>query len=295
MFKQFKTYPALLLSMFLWGFSFVWFKEANTALKPMTIVFGRMIIATITLGLFLLLTNKMERIRKEDRLLLIGLAFCEPFLYFVGESNGLTLLSATAGSVLVALIPVFVALAAWIFLKEKLRLINYIGIVLSVIGIIIFVLNKEGELAYNTKGLLFMLLAVLSAVGYGVILGKVIDRYSPLFIVFFQCFVSMILFLPVFLIADIKELIAAPPSISDFIPVIKLSIFASITAFVLYGIATKNLGVTRANVFTNFIPVVTAILSHFILKEALTTNNIIGMVVVIIGLLLTQIKSKQTT
>ncbi|MBP5474324.1 MAG: DMT family transporter, partial [Bacteroidales bacterium] len=129
MFKQFKTYTALFLSMFLWGFSFVWFKEANTALKPMTIVFGRMIIATITLGLFLLLTNKMERIRKEDRLLLIGLAFCEPFLYFVGESNGLTLLSATAGSVLVALIPVFVALAAWIFLKEKLRLINYIGIV----------------------------------------------------------------------------------------------------------------------------------------------------------------------
>ncbi|MBP5589563.1 MAG: DMT family transporter, partial [Bacteroidales bacterium] len=89
--------------------------------------------------------------------------------------------------------------------------------------------------------------------------------------------------------------IATPPTISDFIPVIKVSIFASITAFVLYGVATKNLGVTRANVFTNFIPVVTAILSHFILNEALTSNNIIGMAVVIIGLLLTQIKSHQTT
>ena len=49
------------------------------------------------------------------------LALFEPFLYFLGESFGLTYVSATVGSVLISTIPVFATIGAWLIFREKLK------------------------------------------------------------------------------------------------------------------------------------------------------------------------------
>ena len=56
----------------------------------------------------------------------------------------------------------------------------------------------------------------------------------------------------------------------------------------------RNMGVTRANVFTNFIPVFTAIFSFFILGDKLSLQNMIGMAVVVSGLIMSQINGQRT-
>ena len=81
------------------------------------------------------------------------LALFEPFLYFLGESFGLTYVSATVGSVLISTIPVVATIGAWMIFRERLKIINYIGYHCIISGIIIFVLNKEGALIFNIKGL----------------------------------------------------------------------------------------------------------------------------------------------
>ena len=63
------------------------------------------------------------------------LATFEPFLYFIGESFGLTYVSATVCSVLISTIPVIATLGAWLIFKERLKLINYAGIILSFVGV----------------------------------------------------------------------------------------------------------------------------------------------------------------
>ena len=57
------------------------------------------------------------------------------------------------------------------------------------------------------------------------------------------------------------------------------------------GLRLSKLGASRANVYSNLIPVFTAIFSYLLAIEALTTNKIVGILVVVVGLVLSQMKS----
>ena len=279
--------------MIFWSFSFIWFKIANETYLPLTIVFIRLVIAVVLLTIFLFLTGGFVKIKKVDRKYFFVLALFEPFFYFLGESFGLTYVSATVGSVIISTIPVIAALGAWIFYREKLRIINYAGIILSFIGVIIFILNKDGAISFNIKGLVLLLLAVLSAVGFNLTLNRLVGTYSPVFIVTVQNIIGVALFLPVFLFTDLRQFINTPFAAKSFIPIIELSVFASCGAFILFAYSIQKIGVSRANVFTNSIPIFTAVFSFFILGDKLTLQNIAGMAIVITGLFMSQINGRQ--
>jgi len=288
-----RIYGGIFLAMIFWAFSFIWFKVANETFLPITIVFFRLIAAILILTAYLVIKKKFVRIRKEDRKLFIMLSVFEPFLYFLGESFGLTYVSATVGSVLISTIPVVATIGAWIFLKERLKLINYAGIVLSFMGILIFVIDRSGTLSYNVKGLALMMLAVFSASGYNLTLSRLVGKYEPVFIVNIQNTLGAILFLPVFLIFEAGHLAETTLTLKAFIPVIELAVFASCGAFILFAYSVRNLGITRANVFTNFIPIFTALFAFLILGDRLTLQNIAGMMVVIAGLIMSQMNGRQ--
>ena len=282
------TYGAVILAMIFWSFSFIWFKIANEAFRPLTIVFIRLVLSVIILTTFLLLTKNLEKIRKKDRKLFLLLALFEPFFYFLGESFGLTYVSATVGSVLISTIPVFAALGAWIIFGERLRTINYAGIILSFLGVLVFVLNRDGTLSFNIKGLVLLTIAVFSAVGYNLTLSRLVGMYSPVFIVNIQNIIGSILFLPVFLFSDLNHLIYAPFSFRHFVPIVELAVFASCGAFILFASSVKKMGITKANVFSNCIPIFTALFSFLLLSDRLTVQNIIGMSIVIAGIFMSQ-------
>ena len=237
---------------------------------------------------FLIVTRNYMKIKKTDRKLFLILALFEPFFYFLGESFGLTYVSATVCSVLISTIPVFATLGAWLIFKERLKVINYAGIVISFIGVIIFVLNSDGSISFNIKGLGLLTLAVLSAVGYSLTLSRLVGTYTPVYIVNVQNLIGAILFLPLFLIFDFKHFISTPFTFNMFKPIIELSIFASCGAFILFAYSVRNMGITRANVFSNIIPVFTALFSFILIGEKLTFQNVLGMAIVIAGLFMSQ-------
>jgi len=291
--KNFKVYSAVVLAMIFWSFSFIWFKEANKTFLPITIVFIRLVFSVVLLTAFLVLTKNYMKIRKQDRKLFLMLALFEPFFYFLGESFGLTYVSATVCSVLISTIPVFATIGAWLFFKERLKAINYAGIILSFIGVLVFILNRDGSFSYNIKGLGLLFLAVISAVGYNLTLSRLVGYYTPVYIVNVQNIIGAVLFLPLFLILDFRQFVNTPFTFEMFKPIIELALFASCGAFILFAYSVKNMGITKANVFSNCIPVFTAIFSFFILGEKLTAQNIIGMAVVITGLFLSQMNGRK--
>jgi drug/metabolite transporter (DMT)-like permease len=290
--NKFRIYGGIFLAMIFWAFSFIWFKIANKTFQPITIVFLRLVIAIIILTSYLLVKKKFVKIRKEDRKLFLMLAAFEPFFYFLGESFGLTYVSATVGSVLISTIPVVATIGAWIVFRERLKIINYIGIIVSFVGVVIFVINRDGSLTFNMKGLALLMLAVFSASGYNLTLSRLVGGYEPVFIVNVQNILGAILFLPVFLIFNLKTFLNTPFTLGSFTPVIELAVFASCGAFILFAYSVRNLGITRANVFTNFIPIFTAFFSFFILGDKLTYQNITGMMIVIAGLIMSQINGR---
>jgi drug/metabolite transporter (DMT)-like permease len=287
--KQAKSYGAVVLAMIFWSFSFIWFKVANRTFHPITIVFIRLLFSVILLTFFLVLTKNYMKIKKADRKLFLMLALFEPFFYFLGESFGLTYVSATVCSVLISTIPVFATLGAWLIFKEKLKVINYAGIILSFIGVLVFILNRDGGISFNIKGLGLLTLAVLSAVGYNLTLSRLVGTYTPVYIVNVQNLIGAVLFLPLFMIFDFKHFISTPFTFEMFKPIIELSIFASCGAFILFAWSVRIMGITKTNVFSNCIPVFTALFSFILMGDKLTLQNVAGMTIVIAGLFMSQI------
>lgn len=278
--------------MIFWAFSFIWFKEANKTLYPITIVFSRLAFAVIMMMVFLLATKGFMKIQKKDRKLFLMLALFEPFSYFIGESFGLTYVSATVCSVLISTIPVFATIGAWLIFRERLTAINYAGIIISFIGVLVFILNKDGSISFNIKGLALLSLAVFSAVGYNLTLSRLVGNYTPVFIVCVQNVIGAVLFLPLFMVLDFKNFISTPHTLAEFFPVLELAFFASCGAFILFAYSVNKMGITKANVFTNSIPLFTALFSFILLHEKLTLQNITGMIIVIAGIIMSQMNGR---
>jgi drug/metabolite transporter (DMT)-like permease len=290
--SKIRVYGAVILAMIFWAFSFIWFKMANENFRPVAIVFLRLLFAIVLLTSYLTYSRKFVKIRKEDYKLFFLLAFFEPFIYFLGESYGLTYVSATVCSVLISTIPVFAAIGARILFRERLSFMNISGIMLSFIGVVIFVINKEGGLSYSPKGIALIFVAVFAAVGYNLTLSKLVYNYSPIYIVNVQNILGAVFFLPLFLTMELKPLMAISLNIKMFIPIILLSAFASCGAFILFAFSVRILGLMKANVFTNSIPLFTAFFSFILLGDKLTVMNYAGMVVVMAGLYMSQLRGK---
>lgn len=287
--KNFKAYIAVMFAMAFFAFSYVWFKVANTSYPPVTIIFFRLLISVSLLTLYLVLSRRFQKIRKGDLKYFFFIAMCEPFLYFIFEGYGLTYVSSTVASVVIATIPVFTTLGALIIFHERLSRMNYFGIVLSLFGIMVFMLAGASNLSFNIKGVILMLMAVFCATGYSLILRKLIDNYRPVYIVNVQNIIGVLLFLPVFLIVDGKSIQDLAWDRQAGVAVIQLAVFASCGAFILFGYAIKSIGITRANLFSNLIPILTALFAYFTIGESITIEKYIGIFIMMTGLYLSQI------
>jgi drug/metabolite transporter (DMT)-like permease len=199
------------------------------------------------------------------------------------------LVSPTTASVVISIIPLLVPITAYFFLKERLLIKNIIGIIISCSGVFLVVINKDYEFIVSVKGISLLMISVFAAIFYSVLLKKLADIYNPITLIAWQNTIGALMFLPLVIIFEPNSLKYIPSSIKSIIPLFKLAVFASSLAFIFYTYSVKKLGAVKANIFTNLIPVITAFLSFLLLDEKLLFHNIIGILVVISGLILTQI------
>ena len=283
-------YILVLLSMIFWGLSFVWSTIVFRYYNPVTTIFLRLLLSSMILLSFMKITGKLEKIRKEDRKLLILSAFFNPFLYFLGENFGLKYSTPTITSVIIATIPVFTPLAAYLTMRESVTWMNVAGIIISFIGIGIMLINPDLSLNASPAGAILLMGAVISAIIYTVLLKKLIIKYSPLTIITYQNTLGAFYFLPIFLIFDFSHFITVKPNAELITSLLQLALFASSLAFIFYAVGVKRIGMIRTNVFSNLIPVFTAIFSAIFISENFTSTKIAGMTVVILGVMVTQLK-----
>lgn len=285
------VYFSVILAMIFWGFTFVAFKFANESFRPISIIFLRLFVSIFFLFGFALLFKRLGRIKKKDQKLFLLMALFEPFFYFLGEAYGLTMVTATMGAVIISTIPLFVPFASYFLFREKLTLMNRIGLVISFAGVLMVILTHSMGVAAQPKGILLMFVAVFSAVGYTMVVKKLTDHYNPITITAYQSLYGLLMFIPLFLIFEVPVLDFRIASGSSLWAVLYLGVFGSGICFILLTIGIRELGAAKANVFGNLIPVVTAILSFFLLKETMPVIKILGILVVITGLLMSQVSS----
>lgn len=291
--KRFWMYSGITLSMVFWSLSFIGYKVAYEYFGPMALIFFRLVISAVFLTLVMKISGAAEKIDREDYSKFFLLALFEPLLYFIGESYGMQLVTPTTGAVIVSIIPLVAPVAAWMIFGEKVGWLKVAGIAVSFTGVLLVLTGKNMTLAASPAGVALMLLAVLAAVSYSLMIAKLTSKYKSLTIVQIQSIIGVFLFLPIFLFTDLKATLQIHISWEVILPLLFLGIFPSSLSFIFFTAAIREIGITRANVFTNFIPVFTAIFSFFILSEPFSGTKILGIPVVLAGLMLAQLTWKK--
>jgi drug/metabolite transporter (DMT)-like permease len=288
--KGILVYVGIVMAMIFWSLSFIWYKDVFKFLSPFTTILFRLTISGAILFLVSFIAGRLQPVKKKDLRLFLLLALSEPFFYFIGESLGMQYVTPTIAAVMIALIPLFVPVFAFFVLKEQIIRKNIVGIFISFAGVLLVILNDELRLVASLKGVMLMSVAVASAVAYSIFLRKLASNYNPLTLIAWQNSIGAVLFLPLVLIFEAPQLKTIDFTGGMWVPLLNLSIFASSIAFLLYTYGVQNLGAFRANIFTNAIPVFTAIFSFYMMHERLLSQNILGIVLVVGGLVLSQLK-----
>ena len=320
-------YIAIVAAMLIWAGAGIAVKEALVVFSPLTLIVMRFTLAVLLmLSIGLLFRHNsivgLQRVERKDiPLFLLGGLF-QPFLYFIFETYTYQSFSSpTVAEALLSTQPVMAPLFAWVLLRERVTRNNILGIVLSTLGVMMLLMMGGGPLAMGDgsigKGVLLAVLTVSMSVSYSVVLRRIPTQYSPLSIVFYVQSFALVLFWVMWGISGIGDglLGDSAPQISaaisgtptamrllgdeatrqwvrSLLSVGYLAVLASVTAFILFCYTVRQIGVTRANVFNNVRPVFTAILMWMMFGEILPIWKIIGIIIIIIGLFISQKQEK---
>jgi drug/metabolite transporter (DMT)-like permease len=290
------VYAGLVLAMLFYGGSFVSTKLALTAFGPLTVLAVRLIISSV----FLVLLDSVIRFpgrpsgsaeyrrwpARTDLAPILLVTLFQPILYFIAENFGLQYVSASIAAIMIATIPVFTPLIAGPLLGERLSPLGIVGLALSLAGVAVIVTDSRLASDFTFLGLLLIFVAVLAAVGYSISVRRTPARYRPLTIVKFQSLLGLpVILLLALLIEGTPETL---PSVEVGLHLVYLGVFPSSIAFVFLSTGIRNLGASRANVFTNLVPGFTAVIAWLLVGELFTWRKVVGMLVVVAGVFAAQ-------
>ena len=285
-----KAYIMLVCATLFWAGNFMVGKFAFlTNIPPMTLVFYRWSLV----WLILLPFTFKEIIRSKD-IILKNL----PLLLFlaltsVGLFNSFTYLSLVYTQVINAslfntAIPAIIILLCFLFKIEKTNKYQILGLIISVIGIlsIITKLNLEIILSLNfNKGDLIMIGGVIAWGLYSSFLKRKTFTLPLLTLVHVLCSFGLIFIFPQF-IYEFSQGQKIDLNIDLFYILIFLALFPSIGSYYCWAGAVSIIGANRAGIFLSLIPLFSTIMAIFFYKEQFQFFHLIGAVLIILGLFL---------
>lgn len=278
---------AALLANLIFGFSNLFSRLALNHAHPMFILNARFTLAFIVL--IVLATAKICKLnlKGKDLKMPILLGTLQPLLYMIFELYGISLTSSAVSGVMISLSPVLVALFAGFFLKEKTSLLQGVFAFFSFIGIALIAFFSTDGKDNFLLGILFLLGAAVTAAAFNILGRKISSDFSPFertFVTFAVSCIGFNLLTPFILKGDYLPSFERAFSSGEFIiAFLYLSLVSSIGAFLLYNFSVSHISAVRASSFSNIITVVSVLAGVFILNERLSLYQIIGCVIIIIG------------
>lgn len=279
----------LVLAMALWGSSFIALKLAFAEWPAMWVIFARMAIGSL---IFLAAWRWRGRMDYQagDWKYLVGLAVCEPCLYFVCESFALQYTSAAQAGMITALLPLLVAVGAFLLLHERIARNTWAGFALAVLGALWLTLAGEPDqhAPQPLLGNFFELLAMVCATGYTLLLKHLSARYSPFILTAMQAFIGSVFFLP---LAAVGSGVPPAPSGQGLFALVYLGSVVTVGAYGLYNFGVSRLPASQATGFINLIPVFTLVFAWLLLGERLNGQQLLAAGLVFAGVALSQWRS----
>ncbi len=287
-----KGHLSALLTIAIWGSTFIATKILLVDFQPVEILFVRFVI-----GFLVLLIAAPRRLKTtgwKQELTFAAAGLCGIFLYYLLENIALTYTLASNVGVIVSIAPFFVAILSQIFMRseEKLHIRFFIGFIVAMAGIMCISFNGT-QMKLNPAG---DILAIAAAVVWGFysILTKRISSYgySVLLSTRRTFFYGILFMIPTLFIFNVHMDFTRFANVTYLLNFLYLGVGASAICFVTWNYAVKELGAVKTSVYIYMIPVITVITSVIILHEKLTVLSVIGTLLTLAGLFLSERKEK---
>ncbi|HWR02881.1 MAG TPA: DMT family transporter [Humidesulfovibrio sp.] len=278
---------ALTAASILWASAFIAFKLAFQAYDTMFVVFARMLVACVCFApLYPRFRSQPYRAGDWKPIALMGL--CEPGLYFLFETAAIKNTEAAQAGMIVAMLPLLVAVGAHFILKEKVSLRTWGGFLVAVIGAaLLSCLSTATESAPNPAlGNFQEFLAMICAMGYTILLKQLSRRYSPMFLTFTQAVFGCLFFLPLMFLPgqSLPTEFVLIPALS----IVYLGAASTMGAYGLYSYGVSKIPASQASAFVNLIPVATIIMARLVLGEVFSLGQYLASALVLGGVILSQ-------
>ena len=282
-----KIYAILLLVMAFWGGTLVSVKVLVEHYHPFTLTAIRILIAGVSLFILLFALKKIRKPLKEEWKWIILASFLGVIAHHLLLSTGLMYTTGVKASIISGFSPILTAILALFFGLNDLKVIRLLGFLLGTIGIILAV-TAGGNLDLKpTIGDVLIFLSFLSQAFCFILIRKVSKTMES---VVLTCY--MLLFGSVILV--IVATINSPRSWVDMMNVpfgymilVILTAILSITfGHTIYNYAIAKIGAAETAIISNFNLIFALIFSSIFLNEFISFMQIMGMLLVVLGVLL---------
>ena len=286
--KKSAGHLAALFTIFIWGNTFISTKVLLVDFRPVEILFFRFVMGFA--ALFLVCPHRLKAVSRRQEAIFVLAGLCGICLYYLLENIALTYTLASNVGVIISVAPFFTAILSRLFLKseEKLRANFFIGFVVAMAGVALISFNGS-KLELNPVGDLLAVLAAFVWACYSILTRKISSFGYPVILTTRRTFFYGILFMvPALFLFGFEIGLERFADLTHLLNILYLGLGASALCFVTWNLAVKMLGAVKTSVYIYMVPVITVVTSVLILKEPMTWISVVGTVMAVVGLFLSQ-------
>jgi drug/metabolite transporter (DMT)-like permease len=279
--REFRVVFALAVTVVIWASAFAGIRAGLEGYSPGHLALLRFLVASGLLAIYAVVTRMSLPAWRDLPAVLVG-GFLGFTVYHVGLSFGEVTVESGPASVLIASVPVFTAILAVIFLRERLGTLGWIGTGLSFFGVVLISTGEAGTFALE-PGALPILLAAISEAMFFVFQKPYLDKYGSLRFTTYAIWggtLFMLVFAPGLAAAVVEAPLAATVS------VVYLGIFPTVIAYLALAYAFARMPASNAVSFLYLVPALAFLIAWLWLGEVPTLLSIVGGVVVLAGVII---------
>jgi len=279
-------YLLIISAVIFWGTSFIATKVALKELSPETIISLRLIIASVFLFITAILLKKDFSINLKSHGFIFILALIAVFHLMI-QVTGLKYTTASNTGWIIGTAPIFMAILAAIFFREKIGLLKISGIIIAMFGLLLLI--GKGNITnvdlIKNKGDLLVLASAFTWGVYSMVNKKISLSYSPLMTILYLFIMMAVIIIPFNLNAAIVNSVDHL-SVNGWISILFLGLFCSGIAYVIWAYSLRELESAKVGAFLYFEPLVTVLAAWVLLSESITVLMILSGVIIIFGVIL---------
>ncbi|MCP2033649.1 drug/metabolite transporter (DMT)-like permease [Planomicrobium sp. HSC-17F08] len=284
--NQWKIYAILIFVMLIWGFNLPSVKYLVEFVDPITLTAFRILTAAATIFAILAGMKLLRLPRKNEwKFILLG-----ALLNVVGHhyflSSGLALTSGTNAGLILGTGPMLTAVLVSLILRSYPSKLQWIGVVIGLVGVSATVLVGGGETAGMNIGDVFVFLSILVQVLSYIVISKAAGSMDPRLLTAYMFIIGAGVLFIISLIQEPGEIAAFADVPSTFwIAFFFSAVLGTAVGHLLYNYSIGQAGPTKAAIFMNLNTFFSLVGAAVILGEVITTNHLFGLVLIIVGVL----------